>query len=46
MVRRWGVSAEGLGDATLRDVPTPELIAGRAPAELAAMDLAPAAPWR
>jgi 3-methyladenine DNA glycosylase/8-oxoguanine DNA glycosylase len=41
MVWRWGVSAD-LGDATLRDVPTPELIAGRAPAELAGMDLAPA----
>ncbi len=41
MVWRWGVTAD-LGDATLRDVPTPELIAGRAPAELAGMDLAPA----
>ena len=28
--------------STLRDVPTPELIAGRAPAELAARDLSPA----
>jgi DNA-3-methyladenine glycosylase II len=40
MVFRWGarrVDADGL---TLRDVPTPELIAGRSPAELAAKDLA------
>ena len=42
MVLRWGARHEGADGATLRDVPTPELIAGRAPAELAAMDLAPA----
>jgi DNA-3-methyladenine glycosylase II len=42
MVFRWGLGAEGPEGAELRDVPTPELIAGRAPAELAAMDLAPA----
>ena len=36
IVRRWGPQIEGL-----RDVPSPELIAGRAPAELAGMDLAP-----
>ena len=42
MVFRWGSRAAGPDGATLRDVPTPELIAGRAPAELAAMDLAPA----
>ena len=42
MVFRWGSQAEGPDGARLRDVPTPELIAGCAPAELAAMDLAPA----
>jgi 3-methyladenine DNA glycosylase/8-oxoguanine DNA glycosylase len=42
MVVRWGRLCEGPDGATLRDVPAPELIAGRAPAELAAMDLAPA----
>jgi 3-methyladenine DNA glycosylase/8-oxoguanine DNA glycosylase len=41
MVFRWGPRVE-LDGATLRDVPTPELIAGRAPAELASMDLASA----
>jgi DNA-3-methyladenine glycosylase II len=40
IVFRWG--ARGAADGTtLRDVPTAELIAGRAPAELAGMDLAP-----
>src|SRR6185436_8928173 len=42
MVFRWGVRGRGPDGARLIDVPTPELIAGRAPAELAAMDLAPA----
>ena len=42
IVLRWGRRSEGPDGATLRDVPAPELIAGRAPAELAAMDLAPA----
>jgi len=42
MVLRWGARYEGADAATLRDVPTPELIADRAPAELAACDLAPA----
>jgi 3-methyladenine DNA glycosylase/8-oxoguanine DNA glycosylase len=42
MVFRWGVRHEGVDGATLRDVPTPELLADRAPAELAACDLAPA----
>jgi DNA-3-methyladenine glycosylase II len=42
MVYRWGIPAEGPDGTTLRDVPTPELVAGRAPAELAAIDLAPA----
>ncbi|HEY7152301.1 MAG TPA: hypothetical protein VH391_11535 [Solirubrobacterales bacterium] len=42
MVLRWGVRRDGVDGATLRDVPTPELIAERAPAELAAFDLAPA----
>ena len=42
MVFRWGARAEGPDSAELLDVPTPELIAGCAPAELAAMDLAPA----
>jgi len=42
MVLRWGARRQGPDGATLREVPTPELIAGRAPAELAAMDLAPA----
>ena len=42
MVLRWGARHEGVDGATLRDVPTPESIADRAPAELAAFDLAPA----
>ncbi len=42
MVLRWGERREGLDGAVLRDVPTPELVADRAPAELAALDLAPA----
>ena len=41
MVFRWGSHAAGPDGVRLRDVPTPELLAGRAPAELAAMDLAP-----
>lgn len=41
MVYRWGTRIAGPDGSTLRDVPTPELIAGRAPAELAAIDLAP-----
>jgi len=40
IVRRWGPRPE-VGGERLRDVPAPGLIAGRAPAELAAMDLAP-----
>lgn len=42
MVFRWGARSAGPDGATLRDVPSAELLAGRAPAELAAMDLAPA----
>jgi DNA-3-methyladenine glycosylase II len=42
MVFRWGARAAGPGGVQLLDVPTPELIAGCAPAELAAMDLSPA----
>ena len=42
MVFRWGPRARGRTARALRDVPTPELIAGVRPAELAAMDLAPA----
>jgi len=42
MVFRWGVRRQGPDGSTLIDVPTPELIAGRAPAALAAIDLAPA----
>jgi 3-methyladenine DNA glycosylase/8-oxoguanine DNA glycosylase len=41
IVLRWGRRREEPEGTTLRDLPTPELIAGRAPAELAAMDLAP-----
>ena len=37
IVFRWGVRCEGPDGGTLRDLPTPALIAGRAPAELAAM---------
>ena len=42
MVLRWGARYEGVDASTLRDVPTPQVIADRAPAELAACDLAPA----
>jgi 3-methyladenine DNA glycosylase/8-oxoguanine DNA glycosylase len=42
MVSRWGTRCTGPDGSTLRDVPSAELLAGRAPAELAAMDLAPA----
>ncbi len=42
MVFRWGLRRDGPCGATLIDVPTPEAIASRAPAELAALDLAPA----
>jgi 3-methyladenine DNA glycosylase/8-oxoguanine DNA glycosylase len=50
IVRRWGArlspprsgaNCAWNGPGPLRDVPSPELMAGRAPAELAAMDLAP-----
>lgn len=40
IVGRWGQRFEWDGEA-LRDVPSPGTIAGRAPAELAAMDLSP-----
>lgn len=40
IVGRWGARL-GEGRAALRDVPQPATIAGRAPAELASMDLAP-----
>ena len=40
MIWRWGRSG-GDGDRPLRDLPTPGEIAGRAPAEIAACDLAP-----
>jgi 3-methyladenine DNA glycosylase/8-oxoguanine DNA glycosylase len=39
IVRRWGPKRQ-MQDGVLRDVPDAALIAGRAPAELAAMDLA------
>jgi DNA-3-methyladenine glycosylase II len=42
MVFLWGARWEGPDGSTLRDVPTAELLAGRAPAEVAAVDLAPA----
>jgi 3-methyladenine DNA glycosylase/8-oxoguanine DNA glycosylase len=42
LVFRWGARRSDPDGVTLRDVPTPDLIAGRAPAELAARDLAPA----
>jgi 3-methyladenine DNA glycosylase/8-oxoguanine DNA glycosylase len=42
LVFRWGARCAGSDGSTLRDVPTAELIAARAPAELAAVDLAPA----
>jgi DNA-3-methyladenine glycosylase II len=41
MVFRWGASRVDASGLTLRDVPTPGLIAGRSPAELAARDLSP-----
>jgi 3-methyladenine DNA glycosylase/8-oxoguanine DNA glycosylase len=41
MVFRWGEKRPDSNGLTLRDVPTPELIAGRSPAELAARDLSP-----
>jgi 3-methyladenine DNA glycosylase/8-oxoguanine DNA glycosylase len=47
-VRRWGPRLQAADDSAwtgpgpLRDFPSAELIAGRAPAELASMDLAPA----
>src|SRR3954453_14002376 len=49
MVRRWGprflpdqpAPSRPRGASRLRDVPTPEVIEGRAPAELASMDLSP-----
>jgi 3-methyladenine DNA glycosylase/8-oxoguanine DNA glycosylase len=40
IVGRWGPRI-GDGRGALRDVPAPAVIAGRAPAELASMDLAP-----
>ena len=40
IVGRWGARV-GEGRDALRDVPAPATIAGRAPAELASMDLAP-----
>ena len=42
LVFRWGARDRGAGGAALRDVPAPAVIAGRSPAELAAMDLSPA----
>jgi 3-methyladenine DNA glycosylase/8-oxoguanine DNA glycosylase len=42
MVFRWGDHCDGPDGSMLRDVPAAELIAGLAPAELAAADLAPA----
>ena len=42
LVFRWGARRTDADGLTLRDVPTPELIAGRSPAELASKDLAPA----
>ena len=46
MVRRWGRPSKWRGRGTerrpLRDVPSAELVAGLAPAELASCDLAPA----
>jgi 3-methyladenine DNA glycosylase/8-oxoguanine DNA glycosylase len=41
MVFRWGAARRAPGGATLVDVPSPAAIAARAPAELAALDLAP-----
>jgi 3-methyladenine DNA glycosylase/8-oxoguanine DNA glycosylase len=42
MVLRWGAKRADVDGRVLRDVPTPQLIAGRSPAELAGMDLSPA----
>jgi 3-methyladenine DNA glycosylase/8-oxoguanine DNA glycosylase len=42
MVFRWGATHDDSDGRVLRDVPTPHLIAARAPAELAAADLSPA----
>lgn len=48
IVRRWGArmhppcAGAWAGPGPLRDVPSAEVMAGRAPAELAAMDLSPA----
>jgi 3-methyladenine DNA glycosylase/8-oxoguanine DNA glycosylase len=42
LVFRWGVRREDANGLTLRDVPAPELIAGRSPAELEARDLSAA----
>jgi DNA-3-methyladenine glycosylase II len=42
MVFRWGATHTDTDGRLLRDVPTAELIAERAPAELAAKDLSPA----
>jgi 3-methyladenine DNA glycosylase/8-oxoguanine DNA glycosylase len=42
MVFRWGVTRDDGDGRVLRDVPTPQLIASRSPAELAAIDLSPA----
>jgi 3-methyladenine DNA glycosylase/8-oxoguanine DNA glycosylase len=39
IVMRWGATRDDVDGRVLRDVPTPALIAGRAPAELASMDL-------
>ncbi len=39
MVGRWGLRL-GVGGGSLRDVPTPDLIAGRAPVEMESMGLA------
>jgi 3-methyladenine DNA glycosylase/8-oxoguanine DNA glycosylase len=41
MVRRWGtrIAPARRSDRPLMDVPTPELVAGRAPAEIVSMDL-------
>ena len=45
IVRRWGARLQACeawrGPGPLRDVPSAETVAGRAPAELAALDLAP-----
>ena len=42
MVFRWGATRDDADGRVLRDVPAPRLIAGRSPAELAAVDLSPA----